>query len=95
MQQISSFCAYFVIFSGTSLRQIGAIAQAVEEELARDRIKSLSAVNPNDESGWIVLDFGGVVAHAFTEPMREFYSLERLWADAKRVRVPKQLTSRL
>jgi ribosome-associated protein len=89
MRSICSFCDYFVILSGTSLRQVNAIAQAIEKDLAKQRIKSLSQVASNDESGWIVLDYASVVAHIFYKPMREFYSLERLWSDAKRVRIPR------
>ena len=89
MRSVCSFCDYFIILSGASLRQLNAIAQTIEEDLAKDRIKPLSKVTANDESGWIVLDFATVVAHIFYEPMREFYSLERLWSDAKRVRIPK------
>ncbi|RLE07094.1 ribosome silencing factor, partial [Candidatus Aerophobetes bacterium] len=37
------------------------------------------------DSRWILLDFGGVIAHIFSEEARQFYQLERLWADAKRV----------
>jgi ribosome-associated protein len=93
MRSVANFCDYFVIMSGTSLRQVNAIAQAIEEDLNKDRIKSLSKVHPNDESGWVVLDFVSVVAHVFYKPMREFYSLERLWSDAKKVRI-KRGTSR-
>jgi len=89
MRSVCSFCDYFVILSGASLRQVNATAQAISEDLAKDRIKSLSKVSPNDESGWVVLDLASVVAHIFNEPMREFYSLERLWSDAKRVRIPR------
>lgn len=89
MRAVCSFCDYFVILSVMSLRQANAIAQGIEEDLAKDRIKPLSKVNANDESGWIVLDFASVVTHVFYEPMREFYSLERLWSDAKRVRIQK------
>jgi ribosome-associated protein len=90
MRQVSSFCDYFVISSGTSLRHANAIAQAIEEDLQKNRIKSLSKVSGNDESGWIVLDYVSVIAHIFYEPMREFYSLERLWSDAKKVRLPRR-----
>jgi ribosome-associated protein len=86
MSRVSSFCDYFVISSATSLRQTNAIAQAIVEEMDKLGIKSLSKVSPTDESGWVVLDFVAVVAHVFYKPMREFYSLERLWADAKKVR---------
>lgn len=89
MRSVCSFCDYFVILSGASLRQVNATAQAINEVLAKDRIKSLSKVSPNDESGWVVLDLASVVAHIFYEPTREFYSLERLWSDAKRVRIPR------
>jgi len=91
MRQVSSFCDYFVILSGTSLRQVGAIALAIGQDLEKNRIKSLSKVSPNDESGWAVLDFMSVIAHIFYKPMREFYSLERLWSDAKKVSIPRDL----
>jgi ribosome-associated protein len=101
LRAVASFCDYFVIASGTSLRQANAIAQAIQENLIRpsskeDRdlkipgIETLSKVAPNDESGWIVLDYVSVVAHIFYKPMREFYSLERLWSDAKKVRIPRE-----
>lgn len=89
MRLVCSFCDYFVIASGTSLRQTSAIAQAIEVELGKEKIKSLSKVSYNDESGWLVLDYSSVVAHIFYKPMREFYDLERLWSDAKRVRISK------
>ena len=76
-----------MIASGNSLRQATAIAQAIQEDLEIKKIKSLSRVSPNDESGWIALDYASVIAHTFYKPVREFYSLEGLWSDAKRVRV--------
>lgn len=90
VRKILSFCDFFVIQSANSLRQVNAIAQAVEEDLEKQGIKSLSKVSPNDESGWVVLDYVSVVAHIFYKPLREFYSLERLWNDAKRVRIPRK-----
>jgi len=89
MQKVSNLCDYFVIASGNSIRQTNALAQAIVEDLDKEGIKSLSKVTPQDESGWVVLDFGSVVVHIFYKPMREFYSLERLWSDAKRVRILK------
>ncbi|MDD2751755.1 MAG: RsfS/YbeB/iojap family protein, partial [Candidatus Omnitrophica bacterium] len=72
------------------IRQVNAIGLGIEEELYKHRIKSLSKASLNDESGWVVLDYSSVVAHVFYEPMREFYSLERLWSDAKKLRIPKK-----
>ena len=89
MRELAGFCDYFVIASGSSIRQVNALAKSIEEDLSKGRIKSLSKASPNDESGWAVLDFVSVVVHIFYKPMREFYSLERLWSDAKRVRITK------
>jgi ribosome-associated protein len=89
MRAICGFCDYFVIASGNSLRQVNAIAHAIDEDLGKDKIRSISHIPYNDESGWIVVDYSSVVAHVFYKPIREFYELERLWSDAKRVRIPK------
>jgi len=76
-----------VISSGNSIRQTNAIAQAIQDEIAKAGIKPLSRASRGDESGWIALDYVSVIAHVFYKPMREFYSLERVWSDAKKVRV--------
>ncbi len=89
MRSVCGFCDYFVIAGGTSNRQVGAITQAIEEDLAKEGIKSLSRVSYSDESGWLALDYSSVVVHIFYKPVREFYALERLWSDAKRVRIPR------
>lgn len=93
MRSVSGFCAFFVIAGGTSLRQVNAIARGVEEELGLEGVKPLVQVSPNDESGWVVVDFDSVVVHVFHKPMREFYALERLWSDAKRVRITRRKSS--
>jgi ribosome-associated protein len=93
MQKVSGFCDYFVILSGTSQRHIHAVANAIEQDLAKDRIKSLSKISSSDESGWVVLDYTSVIVHIFYKPMRDFYALERLWSDAKRVRVARERKS--
>lgn len=87
MRKVASFCDYFVISSATSLRQANAIAQEIEQALSRYNLKPLSKAPSADDSGWVVLDFVSVIAHVFYKPVREFYSLERLWSDAKRIRV--------
>jgi len=91
MRAVCGFCDYFVIASGNSLRQVNAIAHAIAEDLEKDKIRPFSQVSYNDESGWVVVDYSFVVAHIFYKPTREFYALERLWSDAKRVRIPKNV----
>lgn len=86
MRKLSGFCDYFLIVGANSSRQVNAIAQAVTDDLDKEGVRPLSKASPNDESGWVVLDFGSVVAHIFYKPLREFYSLEHLWSAAKRVK---------
>jgi ribosome-associated protein len=93
MRAAAGFCDYFIIVTANSLRQVNAISEAVQHELEGERIKPLSQVSPHDESGWVVLDFGPVVVHIFSREMREFYSLEHLWSDAQRLRLPKKKAS--
>jgi ribosome-associated protein len=92
---VAGFCDYFVIASGTSLRQTSAIAMAIQQDLEANKIKSLSKVSVNDESGWIALDYASVISHTFYKPLREFYSLEGLWSDAKKVRLKKPANAKL
>lgn len=91
MRQVCGFCDYFLIAGGTSLRHTNAVAEAIADELAKLKIKPRYKVSYNDESGWIVLDYSNVVAHIFYKPVRDFYDLERLWSDAKKIRIPKDI----
>lgn len=73
---------YFVICSANTATQVCAIADNIEEELAKDGV----AFNHKEgyrEGDWVLLDFGDVVVHIFRQEMREYYALEQLWGDAK------------
>ena len=74
---------YFVIATGTSRRQLHAIADEIDDRLQKDLGDRRLGVEGFDESRWIVLDYGNVVVHLFDDEMREYYDLESLWADAK------------
>jgi ribosome-associated protein len=88
---VGGFCDYFVIASANSLRQVNAIAHAIDDDMAALGRKPLSRIPSEDASGWIAADYGSVVAHVFYKPQREFYALERLWLDAPRLRIPRSL----
>ena len=87
IRESSSFADYFIICSGSSNRQVQAIASAVELELKKKGIYSLGIEGFN-EGTWILLDYDDVIIHVFYHPVRAFYELERLWADAPRVAFP-------
>ena len=81
-----------VIATGTSRRQLHAMSEAVDQKLEADLDDQRMNIDGYDESRWIVLDYGSVVVHLFDEDTRQFYSLESLWADAKRVDLAETLT---
>ena len=87
VKKLSSFADYFVIASGTSDRQVQAIASRIEEKLSKQGVFPLG-VEGKREGRWVLLDYGDVVIHIFYHPIREFYDLERLWSDAPRIEVP-------
>jgi ribosome-associated protein len=72
---------YFVIVSGRSDRQVKTIAESIEEALRGEGEKPLRREGRR-EGRWILLDYLDFVVHVFLEEEREFYGLERLWADA-------------
>jgi ribosome-associated protein len=79
---VSDFTDYFVIASGTSERQVQAIAESIQESLAAEGVRPLH-VEGQRGGNWVLLDYGDLVAHVFQPEPREFYALERLWADAE------------
>jgi ribosome-associated protein len=87
MDRLSSFTDYFVICSGNSDRQVQAIASHIEDTLAGIGFFPLG-IEGKREGRWILLDYGEVVVHIFYHAVREFYDLERLWADAQKIDLP-------
>lgn len=81
LEKVSDFTDYFLICSGTSERQVQAIADAVEERMREGQVRPLHVEGFN-RGQWVLLDYGDFVVHIFQEEPRRFYSLERLWGDA-------------
>ena len=75
---------YFLICSGSSEPQVKAIAEAVEDKLREQGTRAWH-VEGMEFRHWVLLDFVDVVVHVFHEKTREYYLLERLWGDARRV----------
>lgn len=81
LAKVTDFTDYFMICSGTSERQVQAIADAVQERMREERVRPLHVEGYN-RAQWVLLDYGDFVVHIFQEEPRRFYSLERLWGDA-------------
>jgi len=83
---LGAFTDYFLICTGFSSPQVAAICDEVEEQLERIGIRRLQREGKSG-SDWMLLDFGGLIVHVFTERARHFYDLERLWRAARRVEI--------
>ncbi len=92
VQGLTSIADTFIICHGRSNRQVTAIAEHIRQELRKDGIRPLSVEGMKD-GHWILLDYGHVILHVFYEPVRSFYDLEGLWADAKRVDIQEHMPS--
>lgn len=86
LRSTSAFTDFFVLCSGTSQRQVKAIADAVEEALRAAKVRP-AHVEGYDRADWILMDFFTFIVHVFTPQTRTFYSLERLWGDAEKIEV--------
>jgi ribosome-associated protein len=87
VRALTSVADAFVICSGRSNRQVTAIADSVQRTLKKQGIRPLS-VEGKREGQWVLMDYGDVVIHIFYETVREFYDLDGLWRDAKKVTTP-------
>ncbi len=90
LRHISGFTDYFVICTAFSERQTQAIADAISIELKEEGFAPIS-LEGYREGRWVVVDYGDVVVHIFQDALRDYYDLEEVWYDAKRVPVPQEL----
>ncbi len=84
VREISSFADYFIICSGGNSRQIQAIADEIELQLKKFG-EYPASIEGYQNAEWVLVDYGDVVIHIFSEKAREYYDLDRLWRDAKRL----------
>jgi len=81
LRPVDAFTDFFVVVSAESSRQINAIADGIEEELRKQAARPMHREGSAD-SGWVVLDYGAVVAHVFDVERRSFYQLDSVWQRA-------------
>src|SRR6476620_8330627 len=86
ISKVSIIADYFVICSGTSDRQVRAIAREIDEKLGHAGVTPISIEGMTDAK-WVLMDYGTVLVHVFDPATREFYRLEQLWAGAQPVLV--------
>ncbi len=81
VRALTTLADYFVICSAQSERQLGAVADGIIEGLRDEGIKPIGREGSSD-AHWLLVDYGSVIVHVMAPPERDFYQLERLWADA-------------
>ena len=86
LRKASAFTDFFVICTGSNIRQVQAIADAVQQALGRQGTKP-ALVEGYERAEWVLIDYFDFIFHVFTPSTREFYALERLWGDAERIEV--------
>ena len=86
IDKVSSLADYFLICTGTSNTHVRTLCDYAEYTLEQLGEPMLGREGHRGNS-WELLDFGSIVVHVFTQEAREFYSLERLWADAEEINI--------
>lgn len=86
LRKLTDVADFFLVVHGTSDRHVRTIADGIQERLSQKNIKPLH-IEGRNEALWILLDFGAVIVHVFHHQTRKFYSLERLWGDAKIIKL--------
>ena len=81
---LTTMADYFVIASGGSERQLEAIADGVISGMRDEKVHAFGREG-TAASHWVLVDFGSVVVHVFTPPERDYYQLEKAWAEAKTI----------
>jgi ribosome-associated protein len=93
VRKISDFTDYMVIATGTSNRHVQSTAERVVDTL-REHGRRPVGVEGKQIGDWILIDFGDVVVHVMREQTRDFYNIEKLWSDAKRVATGEKAKTR-
>jgi len=86
VRKLTSVADAFIICSGRSNRQVAAIADVVQRDLKNKGNKPIN-VEGKKEGHWVLMDYGDVIIHIFYESLRNFYDLEGLWIDARRLSI--------
>lgn len=82
VRELVQYTDWFVICSGRSDRQVAAIRDYLKRQTRNNLSLRHSSIEGDGTNQWVIIDYGDVVVHIFFDPVREYYQLEGLWADA-------------
>jgi ribosome-associated protein len=89
LREITSLADYFIICTGTNVRQNQAVSDEIHLKV-KERGELPISVEGYENAEWVLMDYGDVIVHVFLEKTRSYYDLERLWRHARRVEIPPE-----
>ena len=81
-----AFTDFFIICTGNNVRQVQAIADGIQEALRENGVRP-ALIEGYNRAEWILLDYFDFIVHIFMPQTRDFYALEKLWGDAKKIEI--------
>ena len=91
-EDLTTLADYFVLCTATSSTQVKAMSDACEEAMEKNG-EQVHHIEGHRGGTWLLMDFSSVVVHVFTDEVRKFYDLERLWGDAQEIDLAQALKS--
>jgi ribosome-associated protein len=88
VRESATFTDYFLLCSGTSDRQVSAVASYIEESLKKEGLRPMG-VEGIREGRWVLIDYNDFVVHVFLDSVRDFYQFDRLWGSAPELPIPE------
>ncbi len=91
LREVATFTEFFIIASASNQRQAQAISSEIDEQLKKQLKSKAIRIEGYSSAEWILMDYGDFIVHIFEQKAREFYDLERLWRDARKVEIPENI----
>ncbi|MDH3770043.1 MAG: ribosome silencing factor [Nitrospirota bacterium] len=85
---LTSLADFFIFASGESERQVRGLASFIEKMMAT-RYQTNPVIEGKETANWILLDYGDIIVHIFRSDIRQYYALEKMWADAPQIPIPE------
>ncbi len=85
---LTSIADFFIFASGESERQVRGLTAFIEKEMAL-RYHTHPVIEGKETANWVLLDYGDIIVHIFRSDIRQYYALEKMWADAPHITVPE------
>ncbi len=85
---LTSIADFFIFASGESARQVRGLAAIIEKEMTL-RYHTHPVIEGKETANWILLDYGDIIVHIFRTDIRQYYALEKMWADAPQISIPE------